>query len=307
MTITDIENLLNKAVHCELDGDYTGAVNALNEATKYDVPMRGEAYYRLGELYLGGKMGEPDKVKAADYYKKAKTYGNILASLKLCELNGETDAELIKKLESEAQRYAAAAYIMGTLHEEGKIVEKSAEKALQYYKQGSKLGEPESSYRLGEAYFYGQLGQQKNEKTAFEYYKAAATKGNIPAMTMVGLYYQNGIDGIQKSTEEAIKWYKKAADAGDPKAKKFYGILTAPPKTTPQPKPVQQPKPEPQKLAEPQKPANNEELMSDGTFVAIWIIAFIVLKFVLGAGWILSIIVGFLVPAIIVGVMSGKK
>ena len=68
--------------------------------------------------------------------------------------------------------------------------------------------------QLGEAYWMGTGGRQRDYNEALKAFRMAAEQGDARAMANIGWIYENGF-GVQRDHAEAMKWYKSAADRGD--------------------------------------------------------------------------------------------
>lgn len=66
-------------------------------------------------------------------------------------------------------------------------------------------------YALGEEYYLGEYGVEKDYIKAVEWYRKAAEQGYAPAQNGLGYCYQYG-QGVSQNYEKAIEWYIKAAD-----------------------------------------------------------------------------------------------
>ena len=89
---------------------------------------------------------------------------------------------------------------------------KSRKKAIDYFKKGMKLGDPECLNELGIIYDTGR-GVAKNEKLAFEHYQMGAIKGYDMAQYNLGKCYFNG-NYVEQSNIKAREWYNRAAAQG---------------------------------------------------------------------------------------------
>ncbi len=87
--------------------------------------------------------------------------------------------------------------------------EENKQKAFDYFKKGTELGDPYSTTNLGYCYENG-IGIEKNEKKALEYYEKGAELGNIEACMNSAFFYENG-KGTDRDEEKAIKYYEMAA------------------------------------------------------------------------------------------------
>lgn len=56
---------------------------------------------------------------------------------------------------------------------------------------------------------------EKKLRTAFDYYLLAAKHGNADAQAVVGNCYYNGSWGVEKDPEKGVKWLRKAAHQGN--------------------------------------------------------------------------------------------
>ncbi|EJK70700.1 hypothetical protein THAOC_07919 [Thalassiosira oceanica] len=73
--------------------------------------------------------------------------------------------------------------------------------------------DPESIDFLGDQYYYGGLGLQKDMQKAAELYTEAAGLGSINGLFNFGLMYDVG-EGVQKDKAKAAELFEKAAMAG---------------------------------------------------------------------------------------------
>ncbi|EJK45066.1 hypothetical protein THAOC_36341, partial [Thalassiosira oceanica] len=73
--------------------------------------------------------------------------------------------------------------------------------------------DPEAITFLGQKYFHGTLGLQKDVRRAFELFTDAAELGSIQALFSLGNAYRLG-EGVQKDMAKAVELYEKAAMQG---------------------------------------------------------------------------------------------
>ena len=106
-----------------------------------------KAYKFLGNMYYNGDYGvEQDKAKAVEYYAAGAENGDFTCTHLYadCLYNGDgTEQDVDKAIElyqwlvdvqaHNKHDYAWAAYMLGTVYEEGKYVEKDENKAQEYY------------------------------------------------------------------------------------------------------------------------------------------------------------------------------
>ena len=77
----------------------------------------------------------------------------------------------------------------------------------------AKKKDPVAISHLGEKYFYGELGLQKDETRAVELWTEAEELGSIDALYNLGVSHYFG-DGVQEDKNKAAEYYKKAAMLG---------------------------------------------------------------------------------------------
>lgn len=69
----------------------------------------------------------------------------------------------------------------------------------------------EEMYQLGENYYYGKNGYEKDYSKAVEWFRKSAEQGYAKAQNHLGVCYRFG-DGVSKDYNEAVKWYRKSAE-----------------------------------------------------------------------------------------------
>lgn len=82
-------------------------------------------------------------------------------------------------------------------------------------KERAKNGNPYAMEKLGNIYYYGEVGVRRNFKKAFKWYLKATevNKSLGHCMYSVGYMYEMG-QGTSKDYDMAVKWYEKAINAG---------------------------------------------------------------------------------------------
>merc|ERR1711865_17171 len=99
----------------------------------------------------------------------------------------------LNKLRQKVKKKKAWAIIeMGRRYQFGNGVVLSLDKAIDYYKKGTELGDPRCMDALGYMYDKGE-GVAVNKKLAFEYFQMAAFKGFDVAQHNLGDCYRVGI------------------------------------------------------------------------------------------------------------------
>ena len=85
--------------------------------------------------------------------------------------------------------------------------------ALAMVRARVKKKDPEANQLLGEKYYHGELGLQKDMRKAVELYAEAAELGSIDAIYYLGVAYDCG-EGIQQDKVKGIQSWTKAAMQG---------------------------------------------------------------------------------------------
>ena len=104
---------------------------------------------------------------------------------------------------------------------EAKMV-KSVEKDFNWYLNEAEKGDAAAQDEVGEYYYEGKNGVEKNFEKAFEWYMKAALQGYAKAQNHVGWSYDKG-EGVKANKKEAFKWFLKAAEQGYAKAQSNVG------------------------------------------------------------------------------------
>ena len=126
-------------------------------------------------------------------------------------------------LKAAEQGDADAQCNLGFMYELGDGVEQSYEKAVEWYLKAAEQGNTDAQYKLGDMYYYGTGVEQSYEKAA-EWYLKAAEQGDADAQYSLGDMYYDGT-GVEQSYEKAVEWYKKAAEQGDAAAQCNLGYM----------------------------------------------------------------------------------
>ena len=86
--------------------------------------------------------------------------------------------------------------------------------------------DPAAIKHLGDKYYFGELGLEKDAKKAFELYAEAAELGSIDALCNLGNAYYHG-DGVQEDKNKAAEYYEKAAMHGHVECRQILGCHEA--------------------------------------------------------------------------------
>ena len=87
-----------------------------------------------------------------------------------------------------------------------------------------KKKDPEAIYFLGQQYFHGSLGLQKDMRKAVELWTEAAELGSIRALHNLGFAYYNG-KGVQEYKAKGIQFLEKAAMQGQVESRYQLGLI----------------------------------------------------------------------------------
>ena len=111
-------------------------------------------------------------------------------------------------------------------YNDGIMIYKDKSKYFELVKNAADKGYPKGLYRVGQAYYWGDRGVDRDLEKAHEYYLKAAEAGDATAMFCVGYDYGNG-EGAIKDYQKALEWYQKAADAGEISALNNIAVMYA--------------------------------------------------------------------------------
>ena len=172
---------------------------------------------------------------------------------KHCIATGDVAAAMPALRAKSAAGHAEAAYLLGQLYAEGKLIPKNTTEALRLYLRAAEKGSPEAADQLGSWYLFGaaqaddpmqaaglqtaanldkanplaalfdQQGVHQDYQQAAYWNQQAVKQGMVPAKSRLGLQYALGL-GVKKSLEHAIALLKPAAEAGDELALVASGI-----------------------------------------------------------------------------------
>ena len=80
--------------------------------------------------------------------------------------------------------------------------------------------DPAAIYFLGDGYYHGKLGLQKDTKKAVGLWKEATELGSVDSLFKLGLTYDCG-NGVQQDEAKAAEYYKKAAMQGHVESRSY--------------------------------------------------------------------------------------
>ncbi len=91
--------------------------------------------------------------------------------------------------------------------------EKQQKKRLEKLQDQAEKGSKSAILELGNNYYYGRLGLEKDTSMAVQWWRRGADANNRQCMFNLANLYIRG-DGVERNEDEALKLYKKAADFG---------------------------------------------------------------------------------------------
>lgn len=195
-----------------LDYDKARELFEKGSALGYDM-----CYYNLGMMYENGLGVSIDYNKAISYYEQCD---NVLAYEALGRIynynlaNGEKAVEYYLKVIDESSN---AAYELGKLYDEGKLVQEDVTKAYDYYLLAADNGNGDAYDNLGYLYEIGRFVIQ-DKNMAKDYYQKAAELNCAYGFFDLGRCYEYGI-GIDIDLDKAMSYYEIAYTLGVNQAK----------------------------------------------------------------------------------------
>jgi len=194
-----------------------------------------DAQFMLGSLYLQGKENGIDIEENKEYglelilkFAESEEEDKFVFAFdqaieRIEELAYKGEKCVIEKLKElvEDGKDTRGVYnsILGNCYQFEYGVEKDLQKAFECYQKALELGFEEVSFRLGQAYFYGD-GTEVNEEKGIELYKVAA-QWDEDAQYVLGMLYlegkENGVN-IEENKEYGLELIIKSAGKGNENA-----------------------------------------------------------------------------------------
>ncbi len=72
--------------------------------------------------------------------------------------------------------------------------------------------------QVGEIFYIGTLGVEKNLNKAFKWYKKSAELGSVDSMDFIGHFYSKGYGDVDQDCDQALIWFEKSGEAGSENA-----------------------------------------------------------------------------------------
>lgn len=112
---------------------------------------------------------------------------------------------------------------LGTLFEDGRLLERDFGRAVFWYRKSAEQDHAEGQLNLGRMY-RGGLGITRDERRAAYWYRAAAGQGVAAAQFFLGVMYESG-RGVERDPVKSWMWFRLAADQGDEDARYRLGRI----------------------------------------------------------------------------------
>lgn len=109
---------------------------------------------------------------------------------------------------------------LAALHLEGRVIELSAVKALELYREAAEQGNCAALFCQAILYLQGR-GTKQDVHAAFDLFKKAAEQGHANAQFMMSLFYGTG-RVVVRDEQMAARWYERALQTGE--LKKAYDV-----------------------------------------------------------------------------------
>ncbi len=182
----------------------------------------------LGCAYLFGGPCAVDRDKARHYFNTAKYYGNTDAECYLLRMDmedkveetwDEPDEEFTRPLIARMEELAAegcvpARLYMGNLYWHGKYgVEKDYIRSAEMYEQCAREGNARAQFVMSSNYYYGD-GVEKNYDLAIMYANLALEQKYIYSWRRWGKFYRDGL-AVPQDYAKARECYEQGAKMGD--------------------------------------------------------------------------------------------
>ena len=190
------------------------------------------ALYMMAAYFSQGYGVQPiNEQKAIAYFKKSYEAGYAVAGYDVAASlpDGSPEQDEIRNnakdniLELANEGDACAQNNLGLMYQNGRGVEQSDEKAVEWYLKAAEQGFARAQNNLGVMYASG-TGVKRSYEKAVEWFLKAAEQGFARAQNNLGVMYEYG-DGVEQSYEKAVEWYLKAAEQGDDGAQCNLGTM----------------------------------------------------------------------------------
>jgi|GEM_PF-4891263 len=128
-------------------------------------------------------------------------------------------------MRAQSQNDASSQFLLGEMYRRGRLVNRDAAQAIQWYQRAAEQGYFPAQLQLGLAYLQGD-GIERNVAQARIWLLPAAQSGNSEAQYQLGNAFRQGDDSAA-SLLEAARWYDKSAEQDHPGAQYELGLMFA--------------------------------------------------------------------------------
>ena len=181
----------------EAIGWYTGTAGRMDDARAHARLLEAAAdedpisQMWLARCYSRGRMQfERDEAKAR-------------------AISGEVRREVARLA---AANVAEAAFLMGTVYDEGLSVDADPPLAAAWFHRAADMGHLLAEHNLGNAYAAGR-GVPQSAAMAVYWWRRPAAAGDVVPQFRLAQMYEGG-RGVERDPRQAVEWYRRAAERG---------------------------------------------------------------------------------------------
>ncbi|CTQ56360.1 Sel1 repeat [Roseibium album] len=176
----------------------------------------------LAEGHLNGLWQEASADQAKDYLRKLADLGDKEAGNKLLsEIADGTFisdvgevSSLLLFLGDEVKSPGKYMLKLARLNLAGSLGGSDSSKVIEWLTLSAQDGEPNSMYRLYQAYFFGD-GTEKDIPLALEWLTKSGEAGNVKAARDLAAAFKVGVPGLSPDAEQAAYWQKQFEELSD--------------------------------------------------------------------------------------------
>ena len=200
----------------------------LLEKTSHDDKIQ----YRLGWMLQNGIGTDQDIRRAKVYYEKSIKLGNVFSGYALAKIILKEENPKLEELQqaigflrsvadsedvSIKDIKSSAAYSLGKLFLEGKVILKDINQVIRYFAISAEDGNQWGELSAGKLFLQGKDISKDIDK-GINYLTKSSVEGNQFAQYLLGKAYLLG-KGVNKDKDAAVKWLTQSADQGNEYAK----------------------------------------------------------------------------------------
>ncbi|MEM8796599.1 MAG: tetratricopeptide repeat protein [Pseudomonadota bacterium] len=106
-----------------------------------------------------------------------------------------------------------AAFLLGELYWEGKVIERDVERAEMHLLRAASLGQAEAQFRLG-TFILHRAAAKQDVESGIAWLGRAAAKKHLQSAILLGMLHQDGFNGVEADLCLAHEWFTIALDIG---------------------------------------------------------------------------------------------